>query len=175
MASGRSDNRFSKTRSDHLTERAEDYVEAIAELSGGLAGQSCRVGELASLLEVSHVTVVQALARLETRGLVKRAPRGPVGLTAEGRRMARDARERHEVVLAFLLWLGVPRKAAERDAEGMEHHVSDETLARMRMSLAGGHTTGGVLAATRKSSTAGRPSDVLREAVKQRSSRGRSA
>ena len=32
-------------------------------------------------------------------------------------------------MVAFLLTLGINEETAERDAEGIEHHVSDETLA----------------------------------------------
>ncbi|MDA1007563.1 MAG: GntR family transcriptional regulator [Planctomycetota bacterium] len=123
-------NRFAKTRSDHQTERAEDYVEAIATLSAG--GTPCRVTPLAKELGVSHVTVIQALDRLSEDGLVSRSERGPIRLTREGSLMAERSRDRHECVLKFLLALGVPEVDAQRDAEGIEHHVGDATLAQMR-------------------------------------------
>lgn len=173
MGSPRLDNRFSKTRSDHLSERAEDYVEAIADLAGANESGGCRVGALAAMLEVSHVTVVQALVRLESRGLVRRKLRGPVFLTPAGRRMAERSHGRHAIVLEFLLWLGVGRKAAERDAEGLEHHVSEETLTRMRIAM---HRSASVGPAVDKSGRervegghATRASDALRAAVKQSS------
>ena len=34
------------------------------------------------------------------------------------------------MVLRFLRSLGIPEDAAEIDAEGLEHHVSERTLAR---------------------------------------------
>jgi DtxR family manganese transport transcriptional regulator len=46
--------------------------------------------------------------------------------------MATAARERHGVVLAFLRAIGVPRRQAEIDTEGIEHHVSDATVRAMR-------------------------------------------
>jgi DtxR family manganese transport transcriptional regulator len=42
--------------------------------------------------------------------------------------MAVEARHRHQVVVAVLKKMGVSEKAAEADAEGLEHHVSKETL-----------------------------------------------
>ncbi|MEZ6061304.1 MAG: manganese-binding transcriptional regulator MntR [Planctomycetaceae bacterium] len=118
-----------RTRQDHSTELAEDYVEAIAEMTAGDA--VCRVVDLARRFAVSHVTVNRAVARLERDGLVSTQPYAPVELTAKGRRMATAARERHEVVYAFLKALGVSDETAAVDAEGIEHHVSPETLKLM--------------------------------------------
>ena len=55
-----------------------------------------------------------------------------VFLTPEGERLAQASRERHQIVESFLLVLGVSPEIARRDAEGMEHHVSEETLERFR-------------------------------------------
>lgn len=49
-------------------------------------------------------------------------------LTPEGETLAQQSRERHQIVENFLLALGVNPDTARRDAEGMEHHVSEETL-----------------------------------------------
>ena len=43
--------------------------------------------------------------------------------------MAARVRARHRLMVELLLFLGVPAEAAEADAEGMEHHASDATLA----------------------------------------------
>ena len=51
-----------------------------------------------------------------------------VSLTAAGRALALRSRERHRLVERFLLALGVAAETARRDAEGLEHHVSRETL-----------------------------------------------
>jgi DtxR family manganese transport transcriptional regulator len=56
-------------------------------------------------------------------------PYRSIFLTEEGRRLAAQSRQRHEIVLNFLLALGVPAAAANADAEGIEHHVSPPTLA----------------------------------------------
>ncbi len=45
------------------------------------------------------------------------------------------ARERHGVVRDFLIMLGVDPAIADADAEGIEHHVSDETLDAFREHL----------------------------------------
>ena len=126
-------NQFSKTRRDHASETAEDYVEAIEEILE--TQDTCRVKDLASRMAVSHVTVTRILQRLAHEGLLVKEPYGPVSLTAAGRRMAKASRRRHELLLDFLLALGVPEADAIRDTEGMEHHVSDSTLKAMRRFL----------------------------------------
>ena len=124
---------FAKTRTDHATETAEDYVEAIEDI---LRTQpTCRVKDLAAKMEVSHVTVTRILQRLSAEGLIDKDPYGPCTLTDSGRAVARRSRRRHAVLLEFLLHIGVPAADARRDAEGMEHHVSDATLAAMRAVL----------------------------------------
>lgn len=119
-------NKFSRTRDDHATEIAEDYVEAIAEIQQ--AQGQCRSAELARLFQVSHVTVNKTIARLQSAGLVISEPYAPVGLTRKGQRLAEACRERHEIVLKFLRAIGVDEATARADAEGIEHHVSKTTL-----------------------------------------------
>ena len=121
---------FSRTRNDHAGETAEDYVEAIADFVAEHG--VCRVTDLARLFEVSHVTVTKTVARLQREGLVDTEPYGPLRLTDEGDKLATMSRKRHDLVLEFLLALGVSRGVAEVDSEGIEHHVSSETLRAFR-------------------------------------------
>ena len=126
-------NQYSKTRRDHASETAEDYVEAIEKL---IQSQGrCRVTDLAREMGVSHVTVSRILSRLVREALVQKKPYGPVSLTSKGKRMARRARERHELVQRFLVAIGVPNEDASRDAEGLEHHLSRRTLNCMEVFL----------------------------------------
>lgn len=125
-AKPRRPNEFQRTRRDHATETAEDYVEAVAQLEAD--NGECRGADLARLFEVSHVTVTKTIARLKDEGLVDTRPYGPITLTAQGRRLARESQRRHDLVLDFLLAIGVSDETARIDAEGIEHHVSKETL-----------------------------------------------
>ena len=68
-------------------------------------------------------------------GLVKSEPYRAIFLTDKGRALAESCRVRHETVFAFLRSLGVPEAVARRDAEGIEHHVSPETLAAFAKTL----------------------------------------
>jgi len=119
-----------RTRKDHESETAEDYVEAVAEIAAERG--KCRVVDLARKFAVSHVTVTKTVSRLKEAGLMASEPYGPIELTERGRRMARESQQRHEIVYAFLRSIGVSEAVAANDAEGMEHHVSKETLQRFQ-------------------------------------------
>lgn len=121
---------FHRTRRDHASETAEDYVEAVADTirRNGI----CRGADLAKLFGVSHVTITKTIARLQEEGLVDTEPYGPLRLTPTGEKLSETARRRHETVLAFLRALGVSQRVAEVDSEGIEHHVSEETLKAFR-------------------------------------------
>jgi DtxR family manganese transport transcriptional regulator len=125
---------FRRSRRDRATEVAQDYVEAIADLSDSLG--EARVVDLARRLGVTHVTVNRTLSRLQQAGYVNTRPYRSIFLTDAGRRLAAECKRRHETVVAFLRSLGVSGKISELDAEGIEHHVSPETLAAFERRLA---------------------------------------
>lgn len=118
--------RFGKVREAHQTETAEDYVELIADLIE-IQGEA-RVVDLATRFGVSHTTVNKVITRLNREGLVVNKKYRSLFLTDEGRILAARCRERHQIVVDFLKSIGVPDDIAELDAEGVEHHVSTETL-----------------------------------------------
>jgi DtxR family manganese transport transcriptional regulator len=118
---------FRRSRRDRAGEIAQDYVEAIADLSASVG--EARVVDLARRLGVTHVTVNRTLARLQQAGYVNTKPYRAIFLTGTGHKLAKESKRRHETVVAFLRSLGVSEKTSEMDAEGIEHHVSPETLA----------------------------------------------
>ncbi len=115
-----------RTREEHSHETAQDYVEIIAELIA--ATGEARVIDLARRLGVTHVTVARTIQRLQREGLVTSLPYRSIFLTGSGRKLSEESRSRHETVVDFLKSLGVPAVVAQSDAEGIEHHVSRETL-----------------------------------------------
>ena len=125
---------FRRVREAHQTEVAEDYVELIYRLEGESA-DGVRTVDLVEALAVAQPTVTKTLERLQRDGLVEVEPRRRVLLTAKGRELAQTSLERHETIVSFLLAIGVPATHAELDAEGIEHHVSETTLAAMRRFL----------------------------------------
>lgn len=94
--------------------------------------------DLAARLGVSHVTVAKTIQRLQEKGLVRAEPYRAIFLTHEGLGLASRCRERHHEVMEFLLAIGVSPATAEIDAEGIEHHVSEETLLAMRRHIRNG-------------------------------------
>lgn len=125
-----STNRFARTRQDHSRENAEDYVELIDALIRETG--EARAVDLAERLGVTHVTVSKTIQRLQREGLVTSQPYRSIFLTDEGQKIAQASRARHVLVLEFLRALGVSDETAEVDAEGIEHHVSKETLEAMK-------------------------------------------
>jgi DtxR family manganese transport transcriptional regulator len=135
--------RFKKAREDNAAEAAADYVELIQDLIDEFG--EARATDLATRMGVSHVTVSKSLQRLVKNGLVTYRPYRSIFLTEEGRKLAVEAHERHVTVLQFLRALGVSEPVAEQDAEGMEHHLSPETMAAFRNYVAGKQPRGASL------------------------------
>lgn len=121
---------FRQARAARRLERVEDYVELIDDLIS-CAGEARQV-DIAARLGVAQPTVAKMLKRLADDGLVSRRPYRGVFLTEGGKALAERARDRHHLVEGFLRALGIGEEAARRDAEGIEHHVSDETLEAFR-------------------------------------------
>jgi len=119
--------KFDRIRQAHQSEVAEDYVEMIAELIAETG--EARTVDLAARFGVTSPTVNAIIQRLQRENLVETRPYRSIFLTEAGETMARQAQERHQVVRDFLVTIGVPAPIAEEDAEGVEHHVSPETLA----------------------------------------------
>lgn len=117
---------FRQVREARRTELVEDYIELIADLIDD--GGEARQVDIAARLGVAQPTVAKMLKRLAEDSLIQRKPYRGIFLTQAGRELAEASRERHRIVTAFLISLGIDEDIARRDAEGIEHHVSPETL-----------------------------------------------
>ena len=119
--------RFGKARTAQSGALLEDYVELISDLleSNGEA----RPTDIARRLGVSHATAIKTIGRLKREGLASAKPYRGVFLTEAGLALAARVRARHRLVVDLLVAVGVPAETAEQDAEGIEHHVSDTSLA----------------------------------------------
>ncbi len=118
--------RFGKTRTAQSHALLEDYAELIADLLA--SGGEARATDIARRLGVSHATVIKTIARMKREGLATSRPYRGVFLTEAGDQLARRVKARHLLVVDLLIAVGVPAEAAQQDAEGIEHHVSDVTL-----------------------------------------------
>ena len=119
--------RFGKARTAQTGALLEDYVELISDLLEN--NGEARPTDIARRLGVSHATAIKTIGRLKREGLASAKPYRGVFLTEGGERLAGRVRARHRLVVDVLKAIGVPVEAAEQDAEGIEHHVSDATLA----------------------------------------------
>ena len=121
-----SSNRFFQVRSARNTETAEDYTEMISDLIKETG--EARAVDLAERFGVTSPTVNSTIRRLVKEGLVESKPYRSIFLTDKGQKLADFCKKRHQIVYDFLLSIGVDKDVAKNDAEGLEHHVSNETL-----------------------------------------------
>ena len=119
--------KFDRIRRAHQSEVAEDYVEMISDLIEETG--EARTVDLAARFGVTSPTVNAIVRRLQREYLVETRPYRSIFLTEAGKALAESSRARHQIVRDFLVTIGVPEIIAEEDAEGVEHHVSEETLA----------------------------------------------
>jgi len=117
---------------DELTESLEDYLEAIYRLQR--ENDTVRVKEIADFVGVKMPSVSSALRALMDRDLVDHERYGEVTLTEQGQQTAEFLCRRHFALTALLRdILGLDEEQAEREACGIEHALSAETLRRLLM------------------------------------------
>lgn len=126
--------RFARQREADRTATAEDYVELIADLLRE-EGEA-RAVDLSRRMGVSQATVTATIGRLQRDGLVETKPYRGLFLTEAGTELATAAKSRHDLVVRFLIAVGLDAETAEQDAEGLEHHASEEALAAFARFLA---------------------------------------
>ncbi len=119
--------RFGRARQARSATLLEDYAELIADLMA--TGGEARTVDVARRMGVAHATAVKTIGRLKREGLVTALPYRGVFLTEAGQALAERVRARHRLVVELLVAVGVPVEDAEADAEGIEHYVSESTLA----------------------------------------------
>ena len=113
-----------------ISAKLEDYLTVVLELEH--RNRVARVSDIASAMCVQMPTVTGALKHLAEHGLVNYEPYQFVTLTEQGRKLAASVVRTQEVLEQFLCGvLGLPADVAGRDACGMEHAVSAETLERL--------------------------------------------
>ena len=120
---------FSKVRNAHKTENTEDYLELIADLHNNYG--EARIVDIANKLDIAQATANKTIRRLQLQGYIKKEPYRSIFLTMKGQKIASLSRKRHNIVYSFLINLGLDKKMAAEDAEGIEHHVSEKTLFKM--------------------------------------------
>ena len=118
------------SREESISISQDDYLERILELieRKGYA----RIADLAGDLGVREPSASTMVKRLAQAGLVEREPYRGFVLTDAGRQRAEQIHERHRVLAAFFESIGVAAATATRDIDGIEHYLSDETVAALK-------------------------------------------
>jgi Mn-dependent DtxR family transcriptional regulator len=129
------DNRLDSIRDAHnaqkisRTTRMEDYLEVIYELISQ-KGYATTV-DISDYLNVSSPSVTKMLQRLNESGHVNYERYRGISLTESGVAVAKNIHDRHSILADFLKLIGVDEDTANRDAEGIEHHLHPETLKKL--------------------------------------------
>jgi DtxR family Mn-dependent transcriptional regulator len=115
-----------------MTQALEDYLKTVSILATENGGK-VRLTDIASRLDVSKPSVFTALKVLGERGLVEHERYRTVTLTKAGQEEAAEIQERYTLLLAFLqMIVGASAANAEKDACFLEHHLSTETIGKMK-------------------------------------------
>tara|TARA_B100000029_G_scaffold268344_1_gene263847 strand:- start:134 stop:547 length:414 start_codon:yes stop_codon:yes gene_type:complete len=120
---------FTKVRNAHKTENTEDYLELISDLLN--KNGEARIVDIANKLNIAQATANKTIKRLCSQGYVKKEPYKSIFLTLKGQKIASQSKKKHNIVYSFLINLGINKKIASEDSEGIEHHVSKKTLEKM--------------------------------------------
>src|SRR5438132_9287658 len=109
------------------SQSAEDYLERIHELmeKKGYA----RVVDIASSLKVKQASVTSMVQKLAEAGYLKYEKYRGLILSDKGRDVARKIQNRHETLSRFFSLFGLNPETQREDIEGIEHHLSPETVA----------------------------------------------
>ena len=109
-----------------LLESGEMYLETILILT--IRDQTVRSIDIAKHMGFSKPSVSRAVGRLKEQGYITVDPEGAILLTDSGRAIAEKIYERHRVLSALLMRLGVDEQTAAEDACKIEHDISDITF-----------------------------------------------
>ena len=113
----------------------EDYLEAILVLKKQKG--MVRSVDVARHMGVSKASVTRATTILRKDGFLKMDREHYIYLTSAGRVTAEKIYERHQFFTNRLIAAGVEPKQAEQDACRMEHAISDESFAKLKMAIDG--------------------------------------
>ena len=109
---------------------AEDYLETILKLQQK-QGQ-VRSIDIVAELHFSKPSVSVAMKKLRESGHVKMDENGLLTLTEQGEAIARRVLERHQVLTAMFVAMGVDGETAAAEACEVEHCISDGTFEKIK-------------------------------------------
>lgn len=118
-----------------LHQSGEDYLEAILMLQEKQG--NVRAIDIARHLDYSKPSVSRAVGLLRENGYITVSEEGLICLTDTGRQVAESMYERHRLLTAWLIELGVGADVAAEDACKLEHDLSEESFARLKAHILG--------------------------------------
>ncbi len=107
-------------------ESVENYLETILRLSEKLP--VVRSVDIAEELGYKKSSISVAMKNLKNQEYITVSDRGYIELTESGLAIAKKIYERHDVISAWLVTLGVDPQIASDDACKLEHVLSDQTF-----------------------------------------------
>lgn len=110
----------------HIQESGEMYLETILLLSHKRS--SVRAIDVGEYMGYSKPSVSRAMGLLKNGGFIEVARDGSITLTEAGREVAQKIYDRHTLLTAFLIRLGVDPETAAEDACKLEHDISDQSF-----------------------------------------------
>ena len=110
----------------HVNESAENYLETILILSK--SHPVVRSVDIAEELGFKKSSVSVAMKNLREKNHITVTKEGFIYLTESGRKIAEMIVERHELLTAWLVQLGVDPDIASEDACKIEHVISSESF-----------------------------------------------
>lgn len=110
----------------HINESAENYLETILILSK--SHPVVRSVDIAEELGFKKSSVSVAMKNLREKNHITVTKEGFIYLTESGRKIAEMIFERHELLTAWLVRLGVDPAIAGEDACKIEHVISSESF-----------------------------------------------
>ena len=117
----------------HLQESGEMYLETIYVLTK--ENSNVRSIDVCDYMGFSKPSVSRAIGLLRDGGYVNVSREGFLTLTEVGFEVASKIYERHKILTAFLMKIGVGDETANSDACRIEHAISDESFEAIRKIL----------------------------------------
>ena len=118
-----------RTAKENRTDRMEDYLEVIYELV--LQKGYATTVDISEYLNVSSPSVTSMVKKLHETEFLKYERYRGMSLTDKGNEVAKAIGRRHQILAELFKMIGVQDEIANKDAEGIEHHLHTETLKKL--------------------------------------------
>ena len=113
-----------------IHEAAENYLETILIINNRQG--YCRGVDICNELKYSKPTVSVVMKQFREDKYINTDKDGKITLTEKGFSIAKRMYERHELLAAVLISIGVSKETAYEDACKIEHDLSDESFAAIK-------------------------------------------